>query len=61
MTPPNTLLLLSMDAIESVEEHEWVGQGAGFKSKVLAWLVGSALSPAPPPDVASAEAKRLTQ
>ena len=61
MTPPNTLLPLSMDAIESVEEHEWGGQGAGFKSKVLALLVGSALSPAPPPDVASAEAKRLTQ
>ena len=60
-TPPNALLVLCLEAVESVGEAEWGGQGAGFKSQVLAWLVGSALSPAPPPDAASADAKRLMQ
>ena len=60
-TPPNALLLHCLEAVESVADAEWGGQGAGFKNKVLAWLAGSALSPAPPPDAAQAEAKRLAQ
>ena len=60
-TPPNALLVLCLDAVESVDDAEWGGRGGGFKSQVLAWLTGSALEPAPPPDTAQAEAKRLMQ
>ena len=60
-TPPNALLVLCLDAVENVDDAEWGGRGGGFKSQVLAWLTGSALEPAPPPDTAQAEAKRLMQ
>ena len=36
-------------------------QSARFKSKVLAWVVASAISPAPDPAIAEGEAKRLMQ
>ena len=60
-THPNVLLLLTLDGVDAVAQADWGCQSAGFKSKVLAWVVASAISPAPDPAIAEGEAKRLMQ
>ena len=59
---PNELLLLTLKALEAVDAAKWgENSSAGFKEKVLAWVVASTLAPAPPPDEAQRESKRLMQ
>ena len=60
-THPNVLLLLTLDGVDAVAHADWGCQSAGFKSKVLAWVVASAISPRPDPAIAEGEAKRLMQ